>query len=182
MTDNAFDYKAARDKYRPSRIDVLWIAESPPAGGGYFYFERTSGRNHLFRETMKALGWWPLDASMHAGFDKSPYLKRFQKGGHFLIDLSPTPVNKLSRTERDAELRRGVSRISEEIETLQPAKILLIKRNVFDILFPLLQSSKHKLLNREFIPFPSHGWQEKYRKRIRQLVPRNEFHAAIPAD
>jgi hypothetical protein len=174
---DAFDYKAARDKYRPSSIDVLWIAESPPAGGGYFYFEVTSGRNHLFRETMKALGWWPLDFPMHAGLDKSPYLKRFQEGRHFLIDLSPTPVNKLSPTERHAELRRNIIHISEEIETLRPAKILLIKRNVFDILSPLLQSSK-LTLNREFIPFPSHGWQAEYRQRIQQLIPWNEFHAS----
>ncbi len=53
-------YRAAREAYRPHRISVLFIAESPPTSGGYFYFEKTVGKDHLFRETMKALGLWTL--------------------------------------------------------------------------------------------------------------------------
>lgn len=151
-------------------IEVLWIAESPPAGGGYFYFERTSARNHLFRETMKALGWWPLDAPMRAGLDKSLYLGRFQEDGNFLIDLAPEPVNRLSDAKREAALRKNVPRMMAQVNTLRPKNVLIIKQNVFEILYPAMQSSGFTVLNKEPIPFPSHGWQAEYRSKIQELV------------
>ncbi len=55
-------YRNAREAYKPERVRLLLIAESPPASGGYFYFEKTVGKDHLFRETMKALGLWPEEA------------------------------------------------------------------------------------------------------------------------
>ncbi len=171
------DYAAAREKYNPARIGkrigVLWIAESPPAGGGYFYFEKTSGRDHLFRETMKALGWWGDSVPMHAGMNKAPYLKKFQENGQFLIDLSPAPVNTIRpENERNEVLCNNVGRTIREIGTLNPGNILILKRNVFEILHPAIRKSKfsRRLLNREFVPFPSHGWQAEYRRRIRGYI------------
>src|SRR5438552_17847745 len=91
------DYRDARERYRPSKIDVLWVAESPPVGGGYFYFETTSSHNHLFRDTMKALYWWPETETMHAGTNKIPYLKKFHNHGYFLIDSSEKPLNDIKK-------------------------------------------------------------------------------------
>ncbi len=53
-------YRVAREAYRPERVRVLLIAESPPASGGFFYFPKTIGKDHLFRETMKVVGLWTL--------------------------------------------------------------------------------------------------------------------------
>ncbi len=53
-------YRVAREAYRPERVRVLLIAESPPASGGFFYFPETIGKDHLFRQTMKAMGLWPV--------------------------------------------------------------------------------------------------------------------------
>ncbi len=96
------DYIEARDKYDPRRIgkdiEFLLIGESPPEGGGYFYFESATGRGCLFRETMKALkipcGKLPV------GTDKNTQLKEFQSRGFFLIDASYRPVNKLPIAEK----------------------------------------------------------------------------------
>jgi len=51
-------YTVSRNKYKPNKVNVLLIAESPPSSGGYFYSETTIGKDHLFRETMKVLGFW----------------------------------------------------------------------------------------------------------------------------
>ena len=76
-------YVEAREKYNPSRIDlpieVLWIAESPPVAGGYFYFEKPSARGHFFGETMKALGWWDETGSTQSGLDKKPFLREISR-------------------------------------------------------------------------------------------------------
>lgn len=122
---------------------------------------------------MKALRWWDEKVPMRAGLDKKPYLKKFQQNGHFLIDLSPTPVNNIhTRSKRNDVLRGNVGHILQEIEELGPKKILIVKKNVFEILYPAIRASRfdRALLNRESIPFPSNGWQAEYRRRIRRYT------------
>ncbi len=79
-------YTVSRNKYKPNKVNVLLIAESPPSSGGYFYSETTIGKDHLFRETMKVLGFWPIDRPMRKGCDKQSMLSRFRSIGFFLID------------------------------------------------------------------------------------------------
>ena len=170
------DFKTFREKYNPKNagipIRVLWIAESPPAGGGYFYFDETSGRNHLFRETVKALGWWPENKTMSAGMDKTPYLKKFQMAGYFLVDLSYLPVNKMEKLEREKVLGRNIPRLLNDLEELDPQRIVIVKATLFDILFSPVRETKFgsRVLNMRSIPFPSHGNQKRYREEIRKLL------------
>lgn len=168
------DFTTSRERYNPRNqgtpIRVLWIAESPPAGGGYFYFDTTS-KNHLFRETMRGLGWWPEDETMSAGIDKTPYLRRFQKAGHFLVDLSYVPVNKMGRNEKERVLRRSIPRLLNDLEALDPQKILIVKATLFDLLSSRIGETRFgpRVLNTGPIPFPSHGGQKRYREEIRKL-------------
>ena len=170
------NFKEFRERYNPKNegipIRVLWIAESPPAGGGYFYFDETGDRNHLFRETMKALDWWPEKETMSAGVDKTPYLKKFQKAGYFVVDLSYSPVNKMEKHEREKVLGRNIPRLLNELEKLDPQRILIVKVTLFDLLFPRIRETKFgsRVLNMQSIPFPSHGGQKRYREEIRKLV------------
>jgi hypothetical protein len=170
------EYLEAREKYNPKNrgipIRVLFIAESPPAGGGYFYFEETGVRNHLFRETMKALGLWAENRTMSAGVDKVPLLKEFQRAGYFLVDLSYTPVNKMQNRERTEVLVSNIPRLLNELEDLNPQRIVIVKATLFKLLFSRILETKFgpRLLNRGSIPFPSHGGQKRYRKEIRKLL------------
>jgi hypothetical protein len=64
--------------YKPlEKTKLLIVAESPPASGGYFYFDRATGKDSFFRETMKALRLFPEDNRMKKGFDKTPLLEEF---------------------------------------------------------------------------------------------------------
>jgi hypothetical protein len=78
-------YIEARDKYNPKRIGktikFLLIGESPPEGGGYFYFELATVRGFLFRETMKALKI-PI-RKLPEGANKTTQLREFQLRGSF---------------------------------------------------------------------------------------------------
>ncbi len=50
-------YRAAREAYRPERVRVLLIAESPPASGGFFYFPETVGKDQLVQGDDECRGW-----------------------------------------------------------------------------------------------------------------------------
>src|SRR5438445_10677679 len=97
---NTANFSRARRKYRPRKVRLLLIAESPPSSGGFFYFPRTIGKDHLFRETMKALDLWPKNEPMRKGVDKRSMLRRFQSMGLYLLDTCEFPVDKMLPWER----------------------------------------------------------------------------------
>src|SRR3989475_5666382 len=124
-------YTAARNKYKPNRVNVLLIAESPPSSGGYFYSETTIGKDHLFRETMKALKFWPVDRPMRKGCDKQSMLERFRSIGFFLIDTCELPVDKLQPRQRRVSTIQGASTLPNRVRELNPIRILIVKKTVF---------------------------------------------------
>jgi hypothetical protein len=94
-------------KYLPPQIDMLFIAESPPAfkdsnKKAYFYFENSYGGDILFATIMKAI--------FHVHYHKNPawkkaLLKQFQRRKYFLIDAVPYPIN------RDTKWRKVPARV-----------------------------------------------------------------------
>lgn len=172
VTNFQDQYSAARMKYKPKRIRILMIAESPPASGGFFYFERTIGKDHLFRETMKALSLWPKSQPMPKGIDKRPLLNRFQSGGFFLVDTSLLPINSMPMKQRRMAVLAEIPRLVADVCDLKPDKILIVKSTIFRPVKEALERSgmDNKILNKEPLPFPSHGNQGTFRRTFRRLL------------
>ena len=165
-------YAATRARYKPDKVEVLLIAESPPSSGGYFYSETTIGKDHLFRETMKALNFWPVDRPMRRGCDKRPMLKKFGSIGFFLIDTCELPVDKLEPRQRRLSTIQGASTLPHRVRELHPSQILIVKKTVFKPAWQSLSEAGfgEKILNTKPLPFPSHGNQRKFRTVVRRLV------------
>ncbi len=151
---------------------MLWIAESPPTSGSYFYFEEATGHDHLFRETMRAVKFWPEDEKMLKGTDKRPLLEKFQSKGYFLVDTSPYPVDKLQDGKRNEALVEGLPALGRLVERLNPSGVIIVKSNVYALARKMLGSMgmEDRVLNKESLPFPTHGRQKSYRTRIHQLL------------
>ena len=165
-------YAAARNKYRPDRINLLLIAESPPSSGGYFYAEKTIGKDHLFREMMRALEFWPITRPMRKGLDKRPMLNKFRSNGFFLIDTCDHPVDKLPANQRRIATVQGALTLPKRVQKLNPSRILIIKKTVFNAVKLVLNAAGfgERILNPRPLPFPSHGNQKNFRRMIRRLV------------
>ena len=175
------EFSRARRKYRPRKVRFLLIAESPPSSGGFFYFDTTIGKDHLFRETMKALKFWPINKPMRSGVDKRPMLRRFQSMGLYLLDTSVFPVDKLSPIDRRRAVLSQTRRLSSDVITTDPSHIFIVKASIFKPVSQALQESRmHKrVINTMAVPFPSHGNQRVYRSRLgcalRRAVPDSKF-------
>src|SRR2546427_2053656 len=102
-----------RYSYNPKSARLLFVPESPPSSGGFFYNGKTIGRDYLFAETMRALKLWPDYKEMEKDIDKRALLKRFQSMGCFLIDTSLYAVDKMKGQERDRRLREQIPRLIE---------------------------------------------------------------------
>jgi hypothetical protein len=171
-TDNRSSvFEKARRNYRPSKIRLLIIAESPPSSGGFFYFPKTIGRDHLFRETMKTLGLWPQNAPMRKGVEKKPMLQRFQSMGFYLLDSSKHPVDKMPNRARREAIQDQLPRLVGDVRRADPANIVIVKSSIFGPVKSALEGAGFgsRVLNNRPIPFPSHGNQQKYRSMMKRL-------------
>src|SRR5262245_59466564 len=125
------EFDSARQAYRPKTVKVLMIAESPPSSGGFFYFPETIGKDHLFRETMKATGLWPGDEPLRKGVDKREMLSRFRSMGFYLLDASTFPVDKMSAKERRATIQSQIPRLVQDVIHADPDHIVIVKSSIF---------------------------------------------------
>jgi hypothetical protein len=175
MKDSVADvdrYSSAREEFRPDLIRLLLVAESPPSSGGYFYFRKTIGKDHLFRETMKALDLWPQSQIMSKGIDKTSYLDRFMRRKFFLIDTCQNPVDKLPQRTRLMQIAKDASTLARRVRDLDPEKIIIIKKTVFSPVRKALAAAglADRILNETPIPFPSHGHQGIFQTELRRLT------------
>ena len=95
------DLEEIRDKYRPKTISILFIGESPPAGGTFFYL----ANSNLFRYTYEA---FRLEFKQMIG-DEIEFLNFFKQNGCFLDDLCLEPTKDKSNAgiilQTDSRLR-----------------------------------------------------------------------------
>lgn len=91
-------YEKAANKYKPDKIKILFIAESPPFKKEgevlrYFYFEKNRGKDFLFRSIMEVV--FPEDyANFKVNKNKILLLNKFRESGFFLIDACDRPINQ----------------------------------------------------------------------------------------
>lgn len=109
-----------RRHYRPAAIRLLFIGESAPASGRFFY-QKDSGLYRAIRD---------LFASIDPSINDANFLARFQAAGCYLVDLAPEPVDDLPPAARRHALRDSIPRLTASIVDAQPAMIATLLRSI----------------------------------------------------
>jgi hypothetical protein len=109
-----------RLQYRPGQVKLLFIGESPPASGRFFY-QADSGLYRAIRDTFQV-----VDPSI----TDSNFLDVFQGLGCYLIDLCGRPVDQLEPDERRVACHAGEARLARTITELQPREIVVMVRSI----------------------------------------------------
>jgi len=162
------EYLRIRAPYLPEDRRIVFVLESPPKSGLYFYNSEGPVTEPLFRAMMSdVLGIRPKS--------KEEGLREFASRGFLLIDATYTPVNHdyLSCQERNRRILRDLPVLVDELHRyVSPSTgVVLIKANVCKLLEPVLQERGFPVLNqRKRIPFPSHGQQGKFRMAVREVL------------
>jgi hypothetical protein len=137
----------------------LFIGESPPASGRFFY-RRDSGLYRAMLYTFRI-----VDPSI--GDDD--FLSVFQRSGCYLIDLCPEPVDHLESAARRHLCRAGEVSLSKAIARLKPARIATLLRSIED---NVAQAALQAEWRGPFIHLPYPGRWSMYRKTFADsLVP-----------
>ena len=109
-----------RRKFLPKHVHILFVGESPPASGRFFY-RRDSGLYWAVRGLFQA-----ADPSI----SDEEFLHRFRESGCYLIDACADPVDKLDPKLRRAACAAGEHLLSRGIRRLQPEMIVSLVRSI----------------------------------------------------
>lgn len=147
-----------RKEYLPIPIKVLFIGESAPHGGGFFY--KKSGLLHSqFCQVLKP----------YVG-DQPSFVDAFKAAGIYLDDLVLTPVNHLSLSERRASHEASIPSMTERLRKYEaPCVVAFMK----DIALPVAKAiiASGKPCRFEVVPFPGFGQQARFRASMIALLP-----------
>jgi hypothetical protein len=112
--------EALRRSFLPKQVRILFVGESPPASGRFFY-RADSGLHRAVREVFQA-----ADPAIR----DEDFLQTFKKRGCYLIDLCEDPVDQLDPLARRAACRVGEDLLSRRIKRLQPETIVSLVRSI----------------------------------------------------
>lgn len=162
------EYVRLRAPYVPADPKVVFVLESPPRSGLYFYNPDGRVSEPLFAAMMK-------DVLKVKPKTKHEGLREFAGRGFVLIDATYKPVNHdhLSSQQRNKQILDDLPHlIGELVDYVRPATgVVLVKANICEILEPVLIRHGFPVLNRgKKIPFPSNGQQGRFREAVREVL------------
>jgi hypothetical protein len=140
-------------------VRILFIGESPPASGRFFY-NRDSGLYRAIRDLFSA-----ADPSI----TDENFLSIFQASGCYLIDACSSPVDDMDRNSRRAACVSAEPLLARKINQLQPETIVSLVRSISgNIERAILRAQWHgPLLD---VPYPGR-WVQHRKTFTAELLP-----------
>jgi hypothetical protein len=142
-------FEELRSSFRPDRVATLFVDESAPHSGKFFY----SGNSSLFHAMKKAFG------------GKAEFLEDFKMQGFYLDDLVSVPVNQLPRLERSRQRWKSVSMFADRLSSYKPKAIVIVMRAIR----PMVLEAMHR----------AGIWYEPYCTPHPAFGNWNRFHAGM---
>lgn len=150
-----------RARYRPSDIVVLFVGESAPAGGSFFY----QANSNLFSATREA-----CDVAFGGVPEGREFLRWFKDQGLWLYDLAEGPVNRQRGRPRKLAVSAGVAMLAELIGDAEPDFVIAVKTSIEA---DVRQAAERAGIsgNRVLIlPFPLYQWREVYVRELARFL------------
>ncbi len=164
-------YLSFRNKYIPKNIRAIFVLESPPKSGKYFYNNDGRVSEPLFTAMMKVIN---CDAK-----DKETGLQSFKKKGFIIVDATFTPVNNLKGKPRDEKILQNYQNLVGDLRNLVSGRnvpLILVKANVCRLLEQELKKDGFNVLNNGvLIPFPSCGQQGNFKEKLAFVLEKANF-------
>ena len=98
---------------------------------------------------------------------KKLILEKFKRDGFYLLDLSELPLSQLQKS-LELQLTALVDKIKQNADN--ETKIIFIKENVYDIVFPRLQQDGFDNVIDVRMPFPWQGGQIRFQVEFKKAL------------
>jgi hypothetical protein len=149
-----------RARYRPDQITTLFVGESAPVSGAFFYCGNSALARHM--ETA-------VTANGRGG--NGEFLERFKAYGWYLDDLVLTPVNHLPKTQREAQCVAAVNGLADRIAEYRPLAIVSVLLKIKEIVGVAAKLACSNAVQFA-VPFPGNGQQARFQREMALILPR----------
>lgn len=148
-----------RRTFRPKNVRILFVGESPPASGRFFY-HADSGLYRAIREAF---------VKSFPNLRQADFLKSFRNLGCYLVDLCERPVDRLPPKMRRKLCRASELHLTKSIRSLRPEIIIVVIRSIAR---NVQRSERQSNWSGRHVELPYPGrWIRHRTAFIRQLVP-----------
>ena len=149
------DLEKLRKSFKPQSIKTLFVGESAPSGGTFFYLENSNA----YRYMKKAFGC-PDD-----------FLNWFKAHAFYLDDLVPFPIDDLQKeSDRRRAHDKHVSDLAGRIRTYDPATVVCLLRGIDQPVQKALEASGSQA-NYYCVRFPGNGQQNNFLADMNEILP-----------
>ena len=165
-------YHKLRKKYLPKKIKAIFLLESPPVSGDYFYDPASRTTEQLFSAMMKIINYQPSS--------KAEGLREFARQGYVLADATYSPVNHIkNKRKRNEAILRDLPDLIDDLREIigrRRIKLILVKANICQMLEEPLKATGFNVVNNGItVPFPGSGQQTKFHAAINRILVNGNF-------
>jgi len=149
--------ETVRAHYRPKQIKTLFVGESAPHSGKFFYCGNSAMKSHMKNAVEGMLG------------KSDDFLESFKAYGWYLDDLVLTPVNHLTKSQRKAKCLEAQNSLADRIAVYRPEAIvslLLFIKPFVDAAATIAGSNA----TRYYVPFPGMGHQDRFQVAMASVI------------
>jgi hypothetical protein len=133
------DLEKLRHTFRPQHITTLFVGESAPDAGTFFYKENSL----LYRFMKQSFG------------DIANFLTEFKAKGFFLDDLVLYPVNKMEKKERVEHRQKAVGSLASRMADYAPSAVVIVMCAIEENVVDAMGKAGLSHVPRYVLPFPS---------------------------
>jgi hypothetical protein len=151
-----FDREKLRHSFRPQRITALFVGESEPAGGTFFYKEDSV----LYRSMKKSFG------------DITDFLPEFKANGFFLDDLVLYPINNMEGKVRVEHRRKSVPSLARRMIDYGPSAVVIVMCAIEEMVVDAMDEAGLSHVPHYVTPFPSFpNNKRRFQADMAKIIP-----------
>lgn len=153
-----------RELYRPNKLNLLFVGESPPIGETFFY----AGNSSLFTYTRQAFS----EALNHQWDNAGNFLNYFQSKGCYLEDLCLNPINNLRGAARRAQHTLGIVPLADRLSQWEnkPHTVIIVGRSIEEPARASLSHINWHEIPTYALPFAGNGHQNTYVNNLKEIL------------
>jgi hypothetical protein len=137
-------FEIERERYRPANIVILFVAESRPERGTFFYFKDSN----LYRVLLAAF------QNVFQDINNSNFLEKFKEKGCYLEDLCIDPVNKLDDFSRNNARMKGIPILKIKLKKFNPSVVITLMKAISSYIDEAVEGANVPIAFRTTTSFP----------------------------
>ncbi len=152
------DFEEIRQRFKPARIRILLVGESPPPNKGFFYDVNTT-ETQLPRNTRLVFG---------DKLGRIEFLDIFRREGFYLVDLFGSR-QKTVKNANSFEKKIAVAGLIDNIHDASPEYLVSVLKRID----PLVRSARNKSgadVEYRCLRFPTWQYVSSYRNEFKQIL------------